>query len=306
MIHNVAKLAAGFSLVGRRSITTRGTDSEAGFRIASLTKVFTSAALVRTLRERGIPLSTPAIELLPDLARDWHADQALTVEHLLGQVAGLRESVSADAVADLGEVEEAARLVVRAGNERPPGDSWSYYNGNYFLAGAILAALNGSSYEAALSETLLEPGQLRRTGFDAPPGSVAGWDGPVELPGEPYPRSRRPSGGLWSCVSDLLTLGETLLSDRALLAETRRPRTRPEDPMAYGLGWALGPAGQMYLNGRLPGYRSAMLLVPDQAYASVVLTNDQHGLPAAAKLLSDHQLPLTGQDIAAAIDSFAA
>jgi CubicO group peptidase (beta-lactamase class C family) len=38
------------------------------FRIASLTKTFTSTALVLTLRELGIPLSTPAIGLFPGFA----------------------------------------------------------------------------------------------------------------------------------------------------------------------------------------------------------------------------------------------
>jgi hypothetical protein len=76
--------------------------------------------------------------------------------------------------------------------------------------------------------------------------------------------------------------------------------------MPYGLGWALGPSGQMYLNGRLPGYRAAMLLLPDKDFAAVVLTNQQQALPAAARALSDLQQPLTGDDLAAAIDAFAA
>jgi D-alanyl-D-alanine carboxypeptidase len=105
-------------------------------------------------------------------------------------------------------------------------------------------------------------------------------------------------------VSDLLALGEGLIGDRALLEDIRRPRTTPDDPMTYGLGWALGPSGQMYLNGRLPGYRTAMLLVPDKDYVSVLLTNQQRALPALARVLSDMQRPLTGDDLATAIDRF--
>jgi CubicO group peptidase (beta-lactamase class C family) len=71
--------------------------------MASLTKAFTSAATVLALAERAIPLSTPAIELLPSLAPDWRADPAITVEQLLAQVAGLRESVDGAAVAALGD-----------------------------------------------------------------------------------------------------------------------------------------------------------------------------------------------------------
>jgi D-alanyl-D-alanine carboxypeptidase len=62
----------------------------------------------------------------------------------------------------------------------------------------------------------------------------------------------------------------------------------------------------MYINGRLPGYRAAMLIVPDEAYVSVLLTNQQNALPAVAQALSDMQRPLTGDDLATAIDQFAA
>lgn len=296
---DVPAVAAGVSHGGTREVA--GLDGS--FRIASLTKAFTSAALVRALHERGVPLGTPAISLLPELAPDWNAGPELTVGQILGQVTGLRETVTAADVASL-PLTEAARLVVRAG--RRPDAGWSYYNGNYFLAGAILAALDGVDFETALTKRLLDPWKLAATTFSTPPATVPGWNAGAELPPIDYPRSRRPSGGVWSTVPDLLTLGERLIRDHELLTAIRTRQTQEQDPMAYGLGWALGPAGQMYLNGRLPGYRSAMLLIPDQQYVSVILVADQQALPAAAKLLSDLQKPLTGHDMSAALDDFAA
>ena len=300
-------------MAGARTTAAQGpvvATAESCFRIASLTKVFTSAALVRTLRDKGVPLGTPVIELLPGLAPDWRADKSLTVEQILGQVSGLSESVDAATVEALGDGDgallEAARLVVRAGNERKPGERWSYYNGNYFLVGSILAALSGTTYESALKGNLLDPWGLARTGFESLAASLSGWSGTAELPPLGYPRARRPSGGLWSSVSELLAAGEALLADRVLRDEIGRPRTRLDDPMAYGLGWALGPSGQMYLNGRLPGYRAAMVLIPDRDYVSVALANEGTALPALARLLSDMQQPLTGDDIAKAVDDFAA
>lgn len=312
-LRDVPAVAAGSSMAGTRATAVHGAlavTPDSHFRIASLTKAFTSTALVRMLRDRGIPLDTPVMELLPGLEPDWRADEALTIEQILGQVSGLHESVDAAAVQALGEGDsalmEAGRLVVRAGNERKPGERWSYYNGNYFLVGAVLAALSGTTFEDALEKNLLGPWGLERTGFEAPAAYVTGWDGTAELPLLGYPRTRRPSGGLWSSVAELLALGEGLLADRALLEEIRRPRTRSDDPMAYGLGWALGPSGQMYLNGRLPGYRAAMVLVPDRDYVSVALAGQETALPALARLLSDMQQPLTGDDIAVAVDTFAA
>jgi D-alanyl-D-alanine carboxypeptidase len=213
-------------------------------------------------------------------------------------------------VAALGDgpdaIQEGARLVVRAGNERAPGERWSYYNGNYFLVGAILASVTGLSYEDALARTLLQPWGLTRTGFETPAAAVEGWDDQMSLPAGTYPRGRRPSGGLWSCMDDLLGFAEHLLNHAALLGETRLPRTRADDPTSYGLGWALGPSGQMYLNGRLPGYRTAALLIPDHCYAAVALANRTDALPEVARLLSDLQRPLTGDDLAMQLDAFAA
>jgi len=312
-LRGVPAVVAGCSVAGARSVAVRGAVAatpDSCFRIASLTKAFTSAALVRLLRRHGVPLSTPAVELLPGLAPAWRADASLTVEQILAQVTGLRESVVSTTVAALGggsqALTEAARLVVSAGSDHTPGARWSYYNGNYFLAGAILAAVGESSYEIGLAKNLLEPWGLTRTGFDAPARPVTGWDGPTELPLLDYPRSRRPSGGLWSSILDLLTFGEGLLADPAVLAEIRRPRTAPGEPTTYGLGWALGPTGQMYSNGRLPGYRAAMLLAPDHEYVSVLLTNQDHALPGVAATLSDLQQALTGDNLATAIDRFAA
>jgi hypothetical protein len=203
-----------------------------------LINVFTCTALVKTMRDNSIPLGTPVIELLPDLAPGWRADVRLAIEQILGQVSGLRESVDSTALAALGDgpraLQDAAELVVGTGNEHEPGACWSSCNGNYILAGAVLAA-------------------------------------PVAL------RTR----GRWR---------------RHCLARG----------MLYGPGWALGPSGQMCLNGRLPGYRPAMLLIPDEDYVSVVVTNQQHALRAAARFLSDMQHPLTNDDLASAIDRYAA
>jgi D-alanyl-D-alanine carboxypeptidase len=66
--------------------------------------------------------------------------------------------VEGAAVAALGDgpeaIQDGARLVVQAGNVRAPGERWSYYNGNYFLAGAILASVTGAGYEDAVAGTL--------------------------------------------------------------------------------------------------------------------------------------------------------
>jgi hypothetical protein len=111
---------------------------------------------------------------------------------------------------------------------------------------------------------------------------------------------------LWSNVNDLLSFGEHVIADDDLARAIATARTRTDDPMTYGLGWAIGPSDQLYLNGRLPGYRAALLAIPLEEFVGVVLTNDEYGLPVAATTLSDLQRELTGDELAGAIESFAA
>lgn len=65
-------------------------------------------------------------------------------------------------------------------------------------------------------------------------------------------------------------------------------------------------AAQLYLNGRLPGYRAAFLLSPAHGYPSVALASKTDALPAIARVLGDLQQPLTGDDLSREIDAFAA
>ncbi|MFI5711857.1 serine hydrolase domain-containing protein [Kribbella sp. NPDC051620] len=276
---------AGVSNRGQRELAATGATADTPFRIASLTKTFTAAAVVRALWQKGFELTTPVASVLPELATE------LTVEQVLAQSSGLKQTAEAAAVAALGEGDEvflaAAKLVVAGGQEHPPGERWAYYNGNYFLAGALLERLAGGTFEDGLQELI----------------SAAGLSSTAFTSGD-YPRARRPSGGLWSTVPDLLTFCEFLLQDKGLLAAIATPRVWT--PLAYGLGWAVGPAGMLYLNGRLPGYRAAMLLSPGHGWAAAMLVDDTDALPAIAEYLDGLQRPLTGVPMARMIDAFAA
>jgi D-alanyl-D-alanine carboxypeptidase len=282
---------------------------DSAFRIASLTKPVTAVATVLATRGAGVELDTPVRELLPDIRDDWQAHDGVTIAHVLAQTSGLTSSVTADDVTALGDGEsaliDAARRVVRAGNIREPGLRWEYYNGNYFLAGAITAALYATTFERAVDELVLGPWGMKSTTFDAPEDVRPGLDRGRSLPLSAYARARRPSGGLCSTAREMLAFTRHLLADTALLAEVRKARTRPHDPMQYGLGWALGPSGQMYLNGGLAGCRAGLLLVPDHHLAGVALAADSDALPVEARILSDVQYALTGDDIAELIKTLA-
>ena len=252
-----ASFAAGLSVGGHREVSAAsGRSGSSVFRIASLTKPVTALATLRAADQAHVSLDTPVVQVLPTLAQQWRADLGITIAHVLSQTSGLASTVTAADVAALGEDDDVAlgtaRLVVAAGSSRGPGRRFAYDNGNYFLAGAVTAALHGTSYERAVHDLVLSSAGMSRTSFLPPPDLVPGREDGFDVPHRPYPRGRRPSGGLCSSVDDLLAFATSLLADGPALAETATPRTAPEDEVRYGLGWAIGPSGQLYLNGRLP------------------------------------------------------
>ena len=153
---------------------------------------------------------------------------------------------------------------------------WSYSNAGYWEA----ADGFGGGYSDAVRELVLEPLGLRRTGFETPADAVLG-----TLPGgvtaDPaYPLERRPSGGLWSTVSDLVQYG---------LAHCRQWQHLHE-PLAealgarYALGWWVRE-GLLDHESSVGGYQSLLLLAPQEELVLAVLTNAWNGSALIQRLV---------------------
>src|SRR5213082_83316 len=193
---DVPSLALGVSVGGDVETAAFGCDEGTRFRVASITKPFTAAL---------------ALELLDveDATGVWEPD--VRVRHLLSHTSGYDGELPAgdQAAFDAASDSLEAQLPALASDRRWLGveQCWSYANSGYWLAGWLSANADGSAYEDALAARILRPRGLEATSFDDPdvPGT-----GPDAADG-PYPRARRPSGGLVSNVPDLLRFGRHLL-----------------------------------------------------------------------------------------------
>ncbi len=246
--------AAGLLVRGEVELAAAGAAGvDTPFRIASITKWFT-ASLAALLLDLDEPLPGGA-----------------SARRLLSHTAELRP--------------EAAEPL-----PEPCRGLWSYSNAGYWLAGEACGAAAGTSFTGALRERLLEPLGLVATGFDEPPGAApghvqAGRTG-QRFAGSPhYPVSRRPSGGLWSTVGDLLRFAEHQLGGPGPLSEARLAALREPQAEALGGRYCLGCWQRDLVGGRLAvdhegsvgGYQSLLLLLPEDGTALTVLTNSWRG-----------------------------
>jgi CubicO group peptidase (beta-lactamase class C family) len=261
-------LAVGTSIAGEVEAAGIGCDPNTRFRIASVTKPFTALLALGLLD-------------LEETSGVWPSD--VRVRHLLSHTSGF-DGECGD-LSRFGDGDDALAAVVA---ELPSvrrwlwvEQAWSYANTGYWLTGALCADRAGSTYEDALSERIIRPLGLEATSFGEPdvPGTGPGADG------GPYPRARRPSGGLVSTVGDLLRFGQHHLAS----PEARRMRIvhgKPADGV-YGLGldgMRVGGVEVWGHPGSYGGFNASFLIVPDSDAVFVALTSSGRGRNALREI----------------------
>ena len=269
----VTALGVGVLADGGRDVRGYGTAvPETTFRIASITKPLVAALALQLVDEGLLALDDPVAGLrLP-----W---DGITLRQLLSHQAGLAGGW-ATPLEDYGEGDDALQLLAAdevAAAPIGPGRLFSYANSGYWLTGALTERATGVPFEEALRDRVLEPLGMERTGFSPVDPSV-----PSSIP---YPRARRPAGGLYSCADDLLSFAAHLLGGPGPLSPTARceqqtPQIEVGPDGDYGLGIGLLTVrGRLTVEhgGSLSGIRTQLLLVPEEDTAFVLLSDSEQG-----------------------------
>jgi CubicO group peptidase (beta-lactamase class C family) len=305
---SVPGLAAGLFRDGETVVVAGGVCELGGdervspgttFRIASITKPFT-ATLAVTLAEDGLL----ALDEPPPRSR-----VEATIRQLLSHQGGLACEWPS-ALEELGAGDDGLQRVAEGEPPRlpvGPGELFSYCNVGFWLVGAAAARACELTFEAAIHARVLEALDLAATQFEprkaargheqAEPGS----DEHVVVD-HPYPRTRTPSGGLWSTVDDLLRFADHHLGGPGPLScESVREMQQPHIPSpggSYGLGWFLREsAGRRIVEhpGSVAGFESLLSLVPEERFGFAALSNSSRGSAAIRELLERLGLASTGE-----------
>lgn len=274
------------------------------FRIASQSKTFTAAGLLR-LREQGrISLDDPVGRHVPGL----HPEvAAATLGQLLSHTAGLtRDGMVAEQFVDRRPFASAAEVLgeLAAGPVIPANTRMKYSNHGFALAGLAIEAVTGEPYRDWIAREVIAPFGLVETTPDMPlpPGTPFARGHTAKLPagrrlpipGENPGNAIAPAGGFVSTASDLARFYARLspeAPDSPLSVASRREMTRRQwrNPHAtfdlwYGLGTMSGtiggPGGWTWVghSGRLQGYVSRTCVVPGEEIAVSVLVNGIDGV----------------------------
>lgn len=138
------------------------------FRLASVSKQFTAAAVL-VAEDRGLlSLEDPLRRHFPDLP-GW-ADP-VRVRHLVHHTSGIRDYLTVMALAGYGDDDHYTDAEVLASLRRlerlnfPPGSEYLYSNSGYWLLGQLVRRVSGQTLREFAAEHLFGPLGMRRTHF---------------------------------------------------------------------------------------------------------------------------------------------
>jgi CubicO group peptidase (beta-lactamase class C family) len=247
------------------------------YRIGSITKTFTAAAVMLLRDEGKLALDDPLDRHLPGVAHG-----TLTLRRLLAHSSGLQREPPGEVWETL-EFPKGAELLVCAGDAElvlPAGEYWHYSNLAYALLGEVVAHVSGLPFARFVDERLIGPTGLTRTTWRSGEPAASGYYV------DPYARTLRPEpqleleggeavGSLWSTASDLCRWAQRLAA-----VEAMHQVQVMDDPDSWTLGHGLGlqlvrSRDQVFFGhgGAMPGFLAMLLGRRREGIGAAVLTN---------------------------------
>lgn len=292
----VLERSYGCANVSSGALITRATR----FRIGSVSKQFTAAAILKLAEEKRLRLDDRLALFFPE----WPRGDEITLRHLLQHSSGIRDftrdtGFAANVVGPVARA-DLVQLIRQAPLEFPPGRKVRYSNSGYVVLAEIIERVTGASYEEFLRRTFFTPLGMKETGTypvqPADPAAARGYAferGAYREAENWHPSWLVGAGGLGSTPHDLFRWNEALFGGRVLNAASLQIAfsvgvLTDDDPLhpeitGYGCGWIIDRLrGERELShgGEMAGFGSYLLRLPDHALTVVVLLNCVPQMPS--------------------------
>ncbi len=271
------------------------------FRIASITKTFTSVAILQLYDAGKLRLDDPISKYLSWFDLQYPDAPQITIYHCLTHTSGLPRDATIphwteNAFQDWDEVITTTQTRQPM---MPPLQAFSYSNLGYSLLGGVIEEVSGERWQDYLQNHIVEPLGMQDT-IVAPTGEEANLAIGYLSPDESYQRQAvpfietkgfSPSASMASSINDLvkyakfhLSKGQTPLLSGYSLREMHRVHWVNEDwSGGYGLGtrtWRIH--NEWAVSGHTGGYKGFLTMFSvarDHDFGVIALTNSIDSSP---------------------------
>jgi CubicO group peptidase (beta-lactamase class C family) len=270
---------------------TQRLDDHSAFQLASVSKQFTAAGILRLAEMGLLNLDDPVAKHLDGFISD-----KVTIRHLLNQTSGIPDvymDLAEQHRKELGKVlttSDVVELVKQYGElERQPGDAMEYSNTNYVLLAGIVESASGMSFEHFMHKELFKPLGMNDTRvwnlLSAKRSSNQASDfdqvdddrTPVETT---WIDGVAGDGAIFCSLHDFVIWdqfweGNPLISEGLLRQAVRRPKLNDGTKSDYGFGWVVERKGHWH-SGAWRGANTFIARYPESGCCLVVLDNSSN------------------------------
>lgn len=274
------------------------------FRVASITKNFTAAAVLLLEQNRQLALQDEIGKYVEDLPAPW---RTATIHQLLTHTSGIPTYTEAP-IRRLDRMGATPRELLAVVKDKPlqfpHGTKLAYNNTGYVLLGMLIEKVSGMKYADFIRTRLFTPLGMKDSGFDDARHVLArrasGYKrNSQELENAEQVDASVPwsAGGFYSTVRDLVLWGRAILHESILSTGSteRMFRIYPEtllQGMHYGYGIVLAERfGRplYYHGGGITGFSSVLQMYPQDELIIAVLSNmDSDSAQVQSWTVGDH------------------
>ena len=289
--------AFGYSHLKQQTPNT----AETPFRIASLSKQFTAAAVLFLESNGKLSIHDPIHKYLPSFGKESH--RAITVYHLLTHTSGLPRVPEGNAGRERWStmsrsptpVDAYVQLAAETPLKHTTGERFEYSNFGFRVLSAVIEKVSGKTFADFMEQDVFQPLCMNQTGVAriSQPESEARvaegliFQGYSEDTGEPnyvLDDSGRNygcgygSGGIYTSANDLIKWDRILAGTSFLPAKQKKTLFQPTEGNTYACGWVIASrqSGEHAVHshsGSNQAYFSLMTRIPGGNFAFVVLGN---------------------------------
>jgi CubicO group peptidase (beta-lactamase class C family) len=262
--------------------------SENVFEVGSITKQFTSVAILMLLEEGKITLEDEITKFIPDYPTK---GKKITIHHLLTHTSGIKSYTSMQSFGKVMTIDETPlKFINFFKNEAmdfDPGEKYKYNNSGYFILGYIIEKASGLSYQKFIQERIFDKINMTSSYYGSHSKLIknraSGYQKRGEFSNAQYISLTLPyaAGSIMSSVDDMLKW-QTAITNDVFVKEATIDKAfvnytlNNGDKINYGYGWSLNvlnDVGTIEHGGAIPGYLSMGVFVPSKNVYVILFSN---------------------------------
>lgn len=265
-------------------------NSETSFRIASVSKSLTAAALGILLQDKKIDLDSSVYKYLPSFPKKrWD----FTLRQLAGHTSGIRHYNSIEDASSTKHYSSITESLSQFKDDTllfEPGSQYSYSSYGYVLLSAVFESASAQNFPDFIKSNVFVPLGMTHTSMDYCDKDIPNRS-KFYILNENNKRILAPfidnsnkfaAGGMISTAEDLVKFGNAMLFDIFLKPEIKnillsRMKTIDGKETRSGIGWEIGKdiddRPVYYMDGSLPSARSFIIVYPDEQMVVSILLN---------------------------------